>query len=89
MPKKEAVKDSVVKVYMGPIIPGVAVTGTVYNNGLTSQLAVAVKEVPAIGSLLVEPAQVAMVKQALKTETSAVSICYAKAVDYSKRGAKK
>lgn len=89
MPKKETVKPPVVKVYLGPIIPGVAVTGTVYSNGLPPQLAVAVEEVPAIDSLLVEPAQVAMARKALKTETSAISICYAKAVEYSKRGAKK
>lgn len=89
MPKKEVVKSPVVKVYLGPVIPGVAVTGTVYSNGIPPQLAAAVEEVPAIGSLLVEPVQVAMAKRALKAETSAISICYEKAVDYSKRGVKK
>ena len=89
MPKKETVKPPVVKVYLGPIIPGVAGDGGGDSNGVPPPPAGAVEEVPAIDSLLVEPAQVAMARKALKTETSAISICYAKAVEYSKRGAKK
>ena len=40
--------------YLGPSITGVAATGTVYNNGLTSQMQAATKEMPALNTLLVE-----------------------------------
>ncbi len=85
MPKKEMAKpEYAVKVYLGPIIPGVAVTGTVYKNGYPPQLEAVVKEVPAINALLVRPEEVARIRQELKIKTSAASICYEKMAEYVK-----
>ena len=75
------------KIYLGPVIPGAAVTGTVYKNGLTPQMKKAVDEVPAIGKLLVGIKDAAKARKELRDPASAVSICYEKAVEYAKRRA--
>ena len=86
MPKKETVKESanMARVYLGPIIPGVVVTGTVFKNGYPPQLETVVKTVPAINTLLVKPEEVAKIRQELKIKTSAASICYERMAEYVK-----
>lgn len=76
-------------IYLGPAIPGVAVPGTVYNNGLPSQLEKAVKECPTLKKLLVDVRNAGQVRKEIKIPQSAASIWYQKASEYAeKKGAK-
>lgn len=72
-------------IYLGPPIMGVATTGTIYKNGLTTQLQEAVKEFPALKMLLVEIGSVAAARKDLKKEETAISVCYREAEAYAKR----
>ena len=82
-------KDKKMVIYLGPAIAGVAVPGTVYNNGLTPQMEAAVDEIPALRSLLVEIETAGRVRKAIKDPQSAAAICYQKILDYAKKkGAK-
>ena len=76
-------------IYLGPLIAGVAMPGTVYKNGLTPQLNAAVDELPALKLLLVETKNARKVRKDLKDPQSAAGICYQKALEYVKqKGAK-
>lgn len=75
-------------IWMGPAIAGVIIPGTVYRNGLTPSLEEAVKELPALGKLLVPTVAAAQVRKDLRNPQSAVSICYQKALEYAKKGAR-
>lgn len=76
-------------IYLGPPIAGIAMPGTVYKNGLTSQLKAAVKEVPALNRLLVATKNAQQVRKDLKDPQSAAGICYQSVLDYAKqKGAK-
>lgn len=82
-------KETKAVIYLGPAIAGVAVPGTVYNNGLTPQMEKAVKEVPALSRLLAETKDAGRIRNEIKDPHSAAGICYQKALDYAKkRGAK-
>ena len=95
MPEKKSTKQEAPKtvkepvIYIGPSIVGVATKGTVYKNGLTPQMDRAVKELPALNTLLVEIGKITQARKDLKNKESAVSICYVKAEEYArKKGAK-
>ena len=95
MPEKKSTKQEAPKtakepvIYIGPSIVGVATKGTVYKNGLTPQMDRAVKELPALNTLLVEIGKITQARKDLKNKDSAVSICYVKAEEYArKKGAK-
>ena len=76
-------------IYLGPAIPGVAVPGAVYNNGLPSQLEKAVKECPTLKKLLVDVRNAGQVRKEIKNQQSAAGICYQKVSEYAeKKGAK-
>lgn len=93
MPEKKSVKQEVKKeavIYLGPAIPGVAVHGTVYCNGLATQLQAAIQEEPAINMLLVPIRAAAKIKKELKRGSSAANVCYERAVKYAeKKGVKR
>ncbi len=87
--KAKATEPVSVVIYLGPPIMGVATPGTIYKNGLTTQLQEAVKEFPALKMLLVEIGSVAAARKDLKKEETAISVCYREAEAYAKRrGAK-
>ncbi|MBD5395601.1 MAG: hypothetical protein HDR71_15375 [Lachnospiraceae bacterium] len=89
MPNKKNDEKRKTVVYLGPVITGVAMPGTVYRNGLTPQLEAAVKELPALGRLLAKTGSVAQLRKELKDPQSAASICYQKAAEYAReKGAK-
>lgn len=82
-------KEKTAVIYLGPAISGVAVPGTVYNNGLTPQMEAAVKEEPSLKRLLVEVKSAGQVRKEIRDSQSAAGICYQKALDYAKKkGAK-
>lgn len=86
--KQEAGRKTAV-IYLGPAIPGVVVSGTVYNNGLTSQLEKAVKECPTLKKLLVEVKSAGRVRKEIRDTQSAAGIWYQKALEYAeKKGAR-
>ena len=65
-------------IYLGPAIAGVAIPGTVYQNGITPQMEETIKKVPAIKTLLVQVENTAKVRKALRDPQSAASACYKK-----------
>ncbi len=76
-------------IYLGPYIPGIVSSGTVFNHGLTVQLEGAVKEQPSLSMLLVPIKNVAKAKMELRKEASAMKICYDRAAEYAaQKGAK-
>lgn len=83
--KKGATKQVAGKtvMYLGPSITGVAATGTVYNNGLTSQMQAATKEMPALNTLLVEIGGIVQARHDLRDKNSGISICYRKVEEYA------
>lgn len=78
-------KEKAVVIYLGPAIAGVAITGTVYNNGLTPQMEAAVKEVPALSRLLVDVKCAGQVRKEIRDPQSAAGICYQHVLDYAKK----
>lgn len=88
--KTDQEKKQKTVIYIGPAIIGVAMSGTVYNNGLPKPLEEAAKELPALKRLLVEPKNAGQAKKELKNPQSAVSVCYKNAAEYArKRGAER
>lgn len=82
-------KEKTTMIYLGPAIAGVAVPGTVYNNGLPSQLEKAVKECPTLKKLLVDVRNAGQVRKEIKNPQSAAGIWYQKVSEYAeKKGAK-
>lgn len=82
-------KEQPTVIYLGPVIAGAAVPGTVYNNGLTPQMEAAVEEEPSLKKLLVEVKRAGQVRKEIRDAQSAAGICYQKALDYAKKkGAK-
>lgn len=86
--KKQTVQEEKAVIWLGPAIAGVAMTGTVYRNGLTPQLQKMETELPAVNRLLVETKDAARVRRALTDPQSAESLCYEKALAYAGKGAK-
>ena len=78
-------KERATVIYLGPAIAGVAVPGTVYNNGLTPQMEATVREVPALKSLLVAVGDAGRVRKDIKDPQSAAGICYQKVLGYAKK----
>lgn len=84
---KPAVKEEKKTViWLGPAIAGVAMTGTVYKNGLTPQMQKLVTELPAAKRLLVETKDTARARKALGDQQSAESICYQQTLAYAGKG---
>lgn len=87
--KKQSVEIKKAVIYLGPVITGVAIPGTVYRNGLTPQLKKAVEELPTLNRLLVEVSMAGKVQKELRDAQSAAAICYQKALEYAnKKGTK-
>ena len=85
--QKEELKNAkVTVVYLGPEIPGVVSTGTVFRNGLTKKLEEQAEEQPAIKMLLVPLKDAVKMKKELRKEMSAARICYQKIAEYAKKG---
>lgn len=66
--------------YLGPSIRGVVRTNTVFNNGLPDALDAMVKEMPVLGALVVPVGELAVKRKELQDGTSAMGVCYRKAV---------
>ncbi len=76
--------------YIGPAIIGVVVPGTVYNNGLPKPLEEAVKELPSLRRLLIDPKDAGKTRKELNDPQSAISVCYKNASEYAgRRGTKR
>lgn len=86
--KKQTAQEEKAVIWLGPAIAGVAMTGTVYRNGLTPQLQKMETELPAVNRLLVETRDAARVRRALTDPQSAESLCYEKTLAYAGKGAK-
>ncbi len=86
--KKQTEQKEKAVIWLGPAIAGVALTGTVYKNGLTPQLQKMETELPAVKKLLVETKDAARVRRALTDPQSAESLCYEKILAYAGKGAK-
>lgn len=86
--KKPAEQKEKAVIWLGPAIAGVAMTGTVYRNGLTPQLEKMKTELPAATKLLVETKDAARVRKALADPQSAESLCYEKVLAYAGKGVK-
>jgi len=83
---KKTVKKTEAVIYVGPAIPGVVSTGTVYNNGLTTMMQEVVEELPAIGTLIVPVSKVAETRRLLNIKNTPAAICYEKVLMYNKKG---
>ena len=81
--KEKAERAAVI--YMGPAIAGVAVPGTVFQNGLPPRLAKMSKELPALKRLLVETGKAQQARKDLRNPQSALSVCYQNALEYVKK----
>ncbi len=86
--KKQTEQKEKAVIWLGPAIAGVALTGTVYKNGLTPQLQKLETELPAVKKLLVETKDAARVRKALNDPQSAERLCYEKILSYAGKGAK-
>lgn len=86
--KKQTEQKEKTVIWLGPAVAGVAMTGTVYRNGLTPQVEKMKTELPASGKLLVETKEAARVRKALNDPQSAESLCYEKVLAYAGKGAK-
>lgn len=86
--KKQAERKEKAVIWLGPAVAGVAMTGTVYLNGLTPQMQQLVTELPAAKKLLVGTKDAARVRRALTDPQSAESVCYKRALEYAGKGAK-
>lgn len=84
--KRQAEQKAVI--WLGPAIAGVALTGTVYKNGITPQLQKLETEIPAVKKLLVATKDAARVRKALTDPQSAESLCYEKILAHAGKGAK-
>ncbi len=85
--KKQTEKKEKTVIWLGPALAGIAMTGTVYRNGLTSQLQKMVTELPTAKKLLVETKDAARVRKSLNDPQSAESVCYKRALEYAGKGA--
>lgn len=85
--KKHAERQEKAVIWLGPAVTGVAMTGTVYRNGLTPQMQRLVTELPAAKKLLVGTKDAARVRRALTDQQSAESVCYKRALEYAGKGA--
>lgn len=68
--------------YIGPTIPKVAVTSTVYSNGIPSELQEEIKNCRAINSLIVPLEKLVKARKELEQKDSALCLCYEKAEQY-------
>ena len=84
---KKTERKDVAVIWLGAAVAGVAMTGTVYRNGLTPQLQQMVTELPAAKKLLVGTKDAARVRKALGDQQSAESVCYKRALEYAGKGA--
>lgn len=73
-------------VYIGPTIPGVVTTNTIFNNGISNELQILTGELPAIKELIVPVDKLVGARAKLRDRKSATSICYEKALLYAKKG---
>ena len=85
--KKQAERQEKAVIWLGPAVAGMAMTGTVYRNGLTPQMQRLVTELPAAKKLLVGTKDAARVRRALTDQQSAESVCYKRALEYAGKGA--
>lgn len=66
--------------YIGPTIKNVAVTGTLYNNGLPESLKKEAEKQPAISNLIVPVGELAAAQRELAIPGSALAVIYGKVI---------
>ncbi len=66
--------------YIGPTIKNVAVTGTLYNNGLPESLKKEAEKQQAISNLIVPVGELAAAQRELAIPGSALAVIYGKVV---------
>lgn len=69
-------------VYLGPTIEKIAVSNTIYNNGVAESLQVIARENPAIQALIVPIDKIVDTRKELAVASSVMSMCYKKALEY-------
>lgn len=84
--KASDVKGTVM--YIGPTIPKVATSNSIYSNGVPDGLAEKIKEIPSLSALVVPVERLAAAQRDMKNRQSAVGICYAQALAALKKGGK-
>lgn len=93
--KKTTVRSTVVAkaapvpvtvIYIGPSIPGVVTTNTIFNNGISTELETLKGKLPAIKELIVPVDKLVAARAKLRDRKSATSICYEKALLYTEKG---
>jgi hypothetical protein len=80
--KKQKKQPTDILVYVGPTIPGVATTNTIYNNGITKELEAAAQNEPAFNSLIISLSKLAEAKENIANRQGAVYEFYKKALNY-------
>lgn len=80
--KKDAKKET--RVYIGPSLRHVAVSGTIYNNGLPDALVKAKEKHPFMERLIVPIEELSDAKKEIENEGTALSVCYTKALSLYK-----
>lgn len=78
--KKNVKKDKEVMVYIGPYLRHVAMSGTIYNNGIPDALEKMKEKHPFMGRLIVPIEDLADAKKEIETKGTALSVCYSKAL---------
>lgn len=79
-------REEVVIVYVGPTIPKVAQSNTVYKNGIPGQLKVWIEQYPVFGSLLVPLRGIAEVRREIGIGESEKNLVYQEAKRIVKEG---
>jgi len=83
----EIQKESSVVIYIGPTISGIAMTGTVFSNGVPKKLEETCKNYPFFNGLIVPVEKTALAQENLRKENTPINLFYKKAVEFSqKRG---
>lgn len=82
--KKDVKKGKETRVYIGPSLAHVAVSGTIYNNGLPDELIKAKEKYPFMERLIVPIEGLSDAKKEIENEGTALSVCYTKALSLYK-----
>ena len=69
------VEKSVV-IYIGPTIDEVVASNTIFNNGISKELENTIKEIPAVGKLIIPINQLSAARIQINTKNSALAVCY-------------
>ena len=72
-------------VYIGPTILGVVAKNTFFNNGLSTELTTAIKEIPVIGKLVVPISDYPKAMAQINKKEGVTYSFYQKALEHSQK----